>query len=60
MIDSGRGASEPNSQTMANEAFEAAVGSADLDLEVYDNDGNGYVSCTGRYQERDTHLHVPG
>ncbi|OAL01747.1 M6 metalloprotease [Phaeosphaeriaceae sp. SRC1lsM3a] len=42
---SGRGASEPNSQTMANEAFEAAVGSADLDLEVYDNDGNGYVDA---------------
>jgi hypothetical protein len=32
---------------MANEAFEAAVGCDDLDLEVYDNDGNGYVRRTG-------------
>jgi hypothetical protein len=28
---------------MANEAFEAAIESAELDLEGYDNDGNGYV-----------------
>lgn len=28
---------------MANEAFDAAIGGAELDLEVYDNDGNGYV-----------------
>jgi immune inhibitor A len=28
---------------MANEAFEAAIGSTDFDPEVYDNDGNGYV-----------------
>lgn len=51
MLDSGRGPSEPNSQTMANEAFDAAIGGAELDLEVYDNDGNGYVCCIGRYFE---------
>jgi hypothetical protein len=28
---------------MANEAFESAIESAELDLEGYDNDGNGYV-----------------
>jgi hypothetical protein len=28
---------------MANDAFEAAIESAELDLEGYDNDGNGYV-----------------
>jgi immune inhibitor A len=41
--DSGRGSQEPNTQTMANEAFESAIESAELDLEGYDNDGNGYV-----------------
>jgi hypothetical protein len=29
---------------MANEAFRVAIESAELDLEGYDNDGNGYVS----------------
>jgi immune inhibitor A len=28
---------------MANDAFEAAIESAELDLEAYDNDDNGYV-----------------
>jgi hypothetical protein len=28
---------------MVEEAFEAAVENSDLELEVYDNDGNGYV-----------------
>jgi hypothetical protein len=30
---------------MANEAFEAAVSDSGIDWEVYDNDGNGYVSA---------------
>jgi hypothetical protein len=29
---------------MANEAFGAAIESAELDLDGYDNDGDGYVS----------------
>ncbi|KAF2201430.1 M6 metalloprotease [Delitschia confertaspora ATCC 74209] len=39
----GRGWPEPNSQTMAAEALEAARGK--LNFKPYDNDGNGYVDA---------------
>ncbi|KAF1935774.1 M6 metalloprotease [Clathrospora elynae] len=39
----GHGWPEPNSQTMANDAFEAAISSTDL--KQYDNDGNDYVDA---------------
>ncbi|KAJ4369585.1 hypothetical protein N0V83_005347 [Neocucurbitaria cava] len=41
----GRGWPEPNSQTMANDAFDAAFGNVDFDFKMFDNDGNGYVDA---------------
>ncbi|KAF9701347.1 hypothetical protein EKO04_000310 [Ascochyta lentis] len=42
---SGMGWPEPNSQTMADEAFQAAKKDAKIDFKPYDNDGNGYVDA---------------
>ncbi|KAF2271922.1 M6 metalloprotease [Westerdykella ornata] len=39
----GRGWPEPNSQTMANEVLDHAIGN--INFAPYDNDGNGYVDA---------------